>query len=748
MDGVWLVELAPLIDSAHVVQTTAAIFDLRENSNIPLLTLVSDYLRSKQTLLILDNCEHLVEACAWLSDHLLRHCPQLRIIATSREMLGISGESIYHMPSLSLPNTSTDMLDQYESVQLFVERVAAVQSNFALTEDNSRGVAQICRRLDGIPLALELAAARAAIFSPEQIASRLDDRFQLLTGGSRTALPRQQTLRATIDWSYDLLSDAERMLFRWLSGFVGGWSFEAAEAVGDDLDVLNLLTQLINKSLVVAEHQTAETRYRMLETIRQYAHDRLVDARETEAVNYRHLKYFCQLAETNDSKLVGSEALMDRLVLDHDNFRAAIMRGLEIDPEVVLRLVTALHWYWLRSGQIQEGRRWLVEALARNPTPNHARAKALFVLAHVAPSLGDHIATDALKESIDLLRQTGDIGLLALTLSMRGWFVIDGLESDTAAASAAAKESLALLETEGIETWMVAYTLIWLGQFTALVQKDYRTGQAYLEESVRLFRGIDSRRGMVTALISGGIVAVDNKEYAEARSKFKQCLSLLGERGEKTSKVMAQSELAHLERLEGHYPQALYLYQCTLGVYQEMGHLGALARQFECMAFILRGEGQMMTAARLLGAAETLREKVGAVMIKDEHGEYEQEVTALRASMERLDFESAWTAGRDMSLDETRSLAMGIAVENVHLPSNYKIRQPASSEAASLLEPLSSREQEVLVLIAEGLSNSEIAQRLFLASTTVKVHTRHIYEKLGVNSRTQAVARATKLNLL
>ena len=278
-DGVWLVELAPLADPSLIMQTIASTLGLREQLGMSLNELLIDFLRAKNLLLIIDNCEHLVDACAQLADQLLHACANIKIVASSREALGIGGETVYRVPSLSLPNpdqVTREALTQSESAQLFIERAMAANPKFNVSDKNASFVAQICRRLDGIPLALELAAARITVFSVEQIASRLDDRFRLLTGGSRTALPRQQTLRALIDWSYDMLSEEERALLRRLSVFAGGWTFEAADAICSKHDVMNLLTQLVNKSLVIFDDEGSEPRYRMLETVRQYARDKLL----------------------------------------------------------------------------------------------------------------------------------------------------------------------------------------------------------------------------------------------------------------------------------------------------------------------------------------------------------------------------------------------------------------------------------------------------------------------------------------
>src|SRR5260221_8171765 len=318
LHGVWHVELAPLADPALVTHTIAATLGLREQPRRTIQDVLLDYLRTKTMLLILDNCEHLIETCAQLADTMLRAAPGLKIVVSSRELLGIAGETAYRVPSLPLPDVqapSLEALSHNDCVRLFVDRALAAYPRFRLTEKNALALADICRRLDGIPLALELAAARVAVFSPEAIASRLDDRFRLLTGGSRTALERHQTLRALIDWSYDLLSDEERRLFRHLSVFAGGWTFEAAEAICSELDVLGPLTLLVNKSLVMVDEHAEGRRYRLPETIRQYARETLFEAGEAEQSRDRHVAVFIRLAEAAEPKLRGAEpfAWLDRV---------------------------------------------------------------------------------------------------------------------------------------------------------------------------------------------------------------------------------------------------------------------------------------------------------------------------------------------------------------------------------------------------------------------------------------------------
>jgi predicted ATPase/class 3 adenylate cyclase len=405
-DGVWLVELASILDPLLVPRTTAISIGLRDEPQRPVIDMLCDYLREKKMLILLDNCEHLVEACAHLADRVLHTAPQVRILASSREALGFAGEVTYRVPSLGLPDVnqlpSVESLTQYEAIQLFIDRATSALPTFTTTNDNVRALAQVCSRLDGIPLAIELAAAKVRVLSVEQIAKRLDDRFRLLTGGSRTALERHQTLRAAIDWSYNLLSPAEQILFRRLSIFVGGWALEAAESVCADEslqsdDVLNVLEQLINKSLVLKEETQNETRYHTLETMRQYANEKLVESGESDTLRDHHLDYFLNLAETAEPHLIRPEQLewLARLDADYENLRAVLEWALyKESPQSSLRLCAALgtfwniRWYWL------EGSKWLESALVK-PSPDTstnekiARIRALCTDAGLAAQLGN-----------------------------------------------------------------------------------------------------------------------------------------------------------------------------------------------------------------------------------------------------------------------------------------------------------------------------------------------------------------------
>src|SRR5512135_450611 len=441
--GIWFIELGSLTDPAQIMPALAQIFGLQEIPFRPLAAQTTDYLREKKTLLILDNCEHLINACAQLADDLLHHCLHIKILASSREALGIAGEAAFRIPSLA----------DAESAQLFVERARAANSNFKLTDSNAPAMTQICRRLDGIPLALELAAARIKSLSPDQLAARLDDRFRLLVGGSRTALPRQQTLRALIDWSYDLLSDAEKHVLQFASVFVGGWTLEALEAVADDPDTLALLDQLVNKSLVLTEEHDGELRYTMLETIRQYAREKLFDAKQGSLARDRHFAYFNALAEELWQTVQSSEAspLISQIEAEVENLRAAQEWGLENHAEENLQLAATFcaltSFYGIMTEGLNTAQTAVERARALPPAAGDAELRRQQLIGRIifsqilaASGLGDFVFVQQIsKEAIALSRQTGDqfiLGYALATYYMSTTFV------KAPDAEAAARESL------------------------------------------------------------------------------------------------------------------------------------------------------------------------------------------------------------------------------------------------------------------------------------------------------------------
>jgi predicted ATPase/class 3 adenylate cyclase len=676
-DGVWLVELAPVSDPALVPQVLLPIFNLREDSHRTVLEILIDYLREKTLLLILDNCEHLIEACAQLSDSLLQACPALRILASSREALGITGEVAYPVPSLSTPNPanlpSIDKLQRMDSIRLFIERAAAVKPGFALTPDNAASLAQICFRLDGIPLAIELAASRAKVLSPEQIAARLDDRFRFLTGGSRTALPRQQTLRATIDWSYSLLSEPEMTLFRRLAVFVGGWTLEAAEAVCggavNDVDVLDLLTRLVDKSLVFTEDTGGETRYHRLETIRQYSREKFLETDEVDTVRDRHLDFFVRFAELVDEKLKSGDQVLwqKRMAAEQDNLRAALEWGLSQDPDSALRIAGAANLFWTAGGYSAEGFRWTQRALEqveRSPLPygmtnEHrlvARARALRGLTRLYLSLGDNAnAKRVAEESVALYRQSQDRRGLAFALVILAYpleFLGERLQ-----AEAALHESYSIARAEG-DVYVICRSLNRLARVILALYHDLDLSQGYIEESIRLAReaGLRSQEAQASEIL--GLIAIQRNNPEAARALLKESVRIYQEIGATFNVILEKSNLAHLERNLGNYADALEYYRGTIVAFRDIAQGGAVAHQLECFGFIALAQNQNERAVQLFAAASSLREKSGTRMTPDEQTYFDGQLKSLREKMDVSKFDSAWATGHALRMEQAIELAL------------------------------------------------------------------------------------------
>ncbi len=623
----------------------------------------------------------------------------------------MTGETTWLVPPLSLPKglPSLERLIEYDAIRLFVERARSIQPSFALTEGNAAPVAEICHRLDGLPLAIELAAARVKALSVEQIAQRLDDRFRLLTEGSRTTLPRHQTLKATIDWSYELLSEQEQVLLRRLSVFAGGWTLEAGEAICageglEGLEVLDLLTHLVDKSLVVMEPSGAESRYRVLETVRQYARAKLLEAAETEAVRNRHLDWYLKFGEKAELELRGKDQRiwLERLEREHDNLRAALRWSLEGgQAETGLQLAGALGFFWYVRGYSNEGRRWLENLLATSyGTSVSVRAKALIWavaqmftrgdsaaarplaeeslalwrglgeksgIAHALRWLGlvarDEFnyerATILLEESLALFRELGDKWGIAVVLGPVGGLVASH-RGDYGRATALLQESLALRQ-ELQDAWGIAQALIYLGN-VARDQGDNERAIALLEKSLTLLRELGERKDSIGALLMLAHVARDQHQYERASALLEKVLAVTRETGDKwsTATALALTGLVALD--QGDYEQSMALYRESLPLAQEVGNKPAIAMCLEGLAGVAEAHDQSEQAARLYGAAEALRDTIGTAQVLADRvvvrANYARNAAAVRAALSEEAFAKAWAEGRAMTLEQAIEVAL------------------------------------------------------------------------------------------
>ncbi|MBI5943592.1 MAG: tetratricopeptide repeat protein [Chloroflexi bacterium] len=531
--GIWLVELASLTDPALVPQHVCATLEIKPEGSLPALEALKNYLHSKKILLVLDNCEHLINASAQLCDALLRSCPELRVIASSREPMGIGGEHAYRVPSLTLPTSKSNLqiIQGSEAVRLFVERAAASQFNFELTEDNAPFIAQICQRLDGIALAIELAASRVKMFQVEQIVALLDNSFDLLTGGSRTALPRHQTLRALIDWSYNLLSEEEKILLQRLSIFMGGWGLKAAEAVCGNVATFDLLTHLVDKSLVSVDREHgSEVRYYLLETVRQYAHDKLAESEDIIHLRNLHLDYFLKTAEHISPELYTRKMpfWLDYLETDYANFHAALEWAQESDIEAGLRLSNSLYPFWyIRGGGRKEGIQWFEKYLTLSTAKQDTtRAWALFNYINLSSSITlqklSSIDKKRIEESLRLAQELGDHACASRVLERYG--IQEMIIGNFDAANDYLRQSLSEAHLADSDR-LIGNATYRLGN-VAYNRTDYQTARKFIEDSVEIFRKVGDLSWWALALNLLGLMSNDQGDWDTARSYFDEALSL------------------------------------------------------------------------------------------------------------------------------------------------------------------------------------------------------------------------------
>jgi predicted ATPase/DNA-binding CsgD family transcriptional regulator len=854
-DGVWWIDLAKLSDDTLLLNTVASALSIKEVPGHSLLETLKTHLRDQRALVLLDNCEHVLGACAGVVHELLHACPSLSILATSREPLGITGEVSWVVPPLDLPEDEDppvlESLLHSSAVRLFVDRAARVRPAFKLTQENARAVAKICHRLDGMPLAIELAAARARMMTPEQILAGLDDRFHLLTGGTRTGSTRHQTLRASVDWSYDLLTEEERGTLRRLAVFAGGFTLEAAEAVcswdGVACDaVLDIVARLVDRSLVQVGEETPAARYRLLETIRQYAYAKLVDAGEEHGARMRHLGFFVDLAERAQPEMETSGLVKWVSVFDDelDNLRAAFDWSVQSDaPEECLRLMASLWMFWMIRGHLTEGRRRYELALGGARTDPRLRATALVGAGQLMAYFGDPVANEAFAtEALEIARTLGDEGLEGRALDTLGY---SAAFLDPQVATELFQEAAALLERKGDDVFLadalngigiaryfvgdyagartalekgvecarradnenmltislgiLGFTLglqgdlnraqgclnealqharrlndpVWTAQalyglgFVEAHRGGYARAEVQLDESVRIGRAVSPMILAFALLVQGharymqgefdGAVSALEEAHSlsqnlvvhwlrswslavlgnvlrlkgdldGARARIDEAITVARSGGVRIDIVIdanarlarAEDEAARSESLHHEVLSAARDAESVLLVPAQLEALGGLAVQAEGFS----------EAARLFGAAEVAREAYDLPRSAVERDAYKADIGRVRRALPEPEVREAWEQGRAMSLAEAAAYASRGRGER---------KRPSSGWAS-----LTPTELEVVRHVATGLTNPQIAERLFVSRSTVKGHIAHIFSKLGMSTRAELAAAASR----
>jgi len=799
-DGACFVSLAPISDPDLVLPTiahTLGLWEVRERSPVEHL---KEYLHEQQQQLLLDNFEQVIAASPLLVE-LLQACPRVKILVTSRAVLRVSGEHEFALPPLVLPDLShlpaSEVLEQYAAVALFLQRAKAIRRDFHLTPSNARPIAEICTRLDGLPLAIELAAARMNLLSPPALLARLSHRLQVLTGGVRDAPARQQTLRNTIQWSCDLLTAEEQRLFRWLAVFVGGCTLEAAEAVvhmagkeANDLGIgmLEGVSSLIDKSLLHQTEQVGEEPcLMMLETIREYGLECLAMSGELEATRRAHATYYLALAEEAEPRLTGAAmgSWLERLQREHENLRAALAwLGEHNEQEAALRLGSALWRFWLIRGHLSEGRTELARALAGSrEVERSVHAKALCAAGALAARQGDFAQAEVLcGESLALFRALGDPRGSGTSLNWLGYAARH--QSDYAVARSLLEEAVTLcrevdnqdgialalgnlanvcllqgeydqartmaeeamvLSRERGDTWNIAIALGILALVIGF-QGDLTQARTLLEESLALSRQEGYKDNIANSLCLLGTTAIQQGDIPKARSLLEESLAFFKEVGDRENIGQSLGGLAWVSLVQGDYVAARSWLEESFALFKAMGNKWGSAVCLVGFAALAAAQGEWTRAARLSGTAEALCQAVNGVLVPGVHAMQEFTIAAARAQLGEEVFTAAWAEGRSMT--PARALA---ASEPVAVPEQEPAApQPPPSAKTSPTYPagLTAREVEILRLVAMGLTDAQVAEQLVISPRTVSWHLTSIYSKLGVSSRSAATRYAIEHHLV
>jgi predicted ATPase/DNA-binding CsgD family transcriptional regulator/tetratricopeptide (TPR) repeat protein len=764
-DGVWLVELAPVADPELVARTVAAVLGVREEQGRPMLDTLVDAVGDRYLLVVLDNAEHVLGSAAKLADALLRSCPRACLLVTSREPLGISGEHVFRVSSLAVPPAglvAPDRLAAFESVQLFAERASMQRQGFALDDANAAAVAAVCVRLDGIPLALELAAARLGSLSVSEINSRLDQRLRLLTGGSRTALPRHQTLRALIDWSYELLNTDERVVLDRLSVFAGGWTLEAAEAVaaGGDIgewEVLDRLAALVDKSLVQAEEIHGSTRYRLLETVRHYAAERLAlrAGSELDTTRTAHRDHYLALVETAAMRLRGSGQVgwLDRLEVEFDNIRAALaFSGADPDgADPGLRLAAGLLWFCNMRGHGGEVLDTLGALLERPDAhrPTLTRARALNASCNLLYRFGDSSGGASIAdEAVSIARGLGDDAVAADALCQLSWFKYE--QDDLPGALAQIDEAVGLSRTTG-DPLLIADVLTCRAVLEG-ERGDWSAAFADIEETLALSRAAGDDFSLATTLLNLGVVRLAFGETRAARAQLEEASKLADDLGYQNLVTALGENLGLVDIIDADPRSARRHFIDSLAAARRTGVKASVPGALLGLALAAGADDDQAVAATLHGVADEQYERAGRAFEALEAGLRDRDHTQLRAALGDSAFDAAYRHGRTLS--QADAIALATANDNPDTGA-AGVATTAAAPAAAAGPPmadgsaggLSEREREIVALVAGGATDAQIAKQLFLSVNTVRSHLERIRDKTGARRRTELARYAIQAGI-
>jgi predicted ATPase/class 3 adenylate cyclase len=661
-EGVWFVELAALSDPERITQTVASLLGVREAPGVGLISTLSEALRSRSLLLILDNCEHLVSACAHFADALLRACPQLRILSTSREALSIAGETVWEVPPLSKPDPknlpSLAELAHNEAVHLFVERAQAAKPRFRLTPQNAPSVANICHRLDGLPFAIELAAAKVDLFTVEEIDELL---FSLLDEAPVTAPDRHKTMQSLLDWSYNLLQEPEQALLRRLSIFAGGWTRRASQEVCVDGalpagQVLRLLARLVRSSLVSVEEHGETTRYRLLETVREYGSEKMRQTGEEAPLQDRYVTYYYELAKEGEPHLTGPEQAkwLHLLETEHDNLRCALR--LAVDNETRLQMVGRLGRFWTMRGYFSEGRAWLKGALDRGGRSSPAaRAKALTELGVLAWRQGDYAAArQSLEEGLEIQRQLNNERGIAVTLPNLGHIARE--QGDYTTAFALFEQSLTVLRKLN-DRWGTAALLNNMGML-ARDRGDADAARSYYEQGLSIYRELGDSVQIAVASNNLAMLVYDQQDYETARALDEEALQIFEKLGNRPYAAISRHNLAGVvHKLEG-YAAAKPLYIASLLARRDLGDKAGIPYALTSLADVAKDAGDYPRAIQLSSASLSLCETLGNQLPQSVQQEIASMLDPLREKVSKDEFEAAWERGKRMSMEEIVAYAI------------------------------------------------------------------------------------------